>query len=60
MSSSTVPIKEFRLDLRDLTYTGHDLFGGPDLRTAYIGSLGMNRLPTFQSPVPGRPMRHWK
>lgn len=35
-------------------------FGGPDLRTAYIGSLGMNRLPTFQSPVPGRPMRHWK
>lgn len=35
-------------------------FGGPDLRTAYVGSLGMNRLPTFQSPVPGRPMRHWK
>jgi len=35
-------------------------FGGPDLRTAYIGSLGMNRLPTFRSPVPGRPMRHWK
>ena len=35
-------------------------FGGPDLHTAYIGSLGMNRLPTFQSPVAGRPMRHWK
>ena len=35
-------------------------FGGPDLRTAYIGSLGMNRLPTFRSPVPGLPMRHWK
>jgi gluconolactonase len=35
-------------------------FGGPDLRTAYVGSLGMNRLPTFQSPVAGRPMRHWK
>src|SRR5258707_12659511 len=25
MSSSTVPIKEFRLELSDLTYTGHDL-----------------------------------
>ena len=35
-------------------------FGGPDLRTVYIGSLGMNRLPTFRSPVPGLPMRHWK
>ena len=25
MSNSTVPIKEFRLELGDLTYTGHDL-----------------------------------
>jgi gluconolactonase len=25
MSNSIVPIKEFRLDLSDLTYTGHDL-----------------------------------
>jgi len=35
-------------------------FGGSDLRTAYLGSLAMNRLPTFQSPVAGLPMRHWK
>lgn len=35
-------------------------FGGPDLRTVYIGSLAMNRLPTFRSPVAGLPMRHWK
>lgn len=35
-------------------------FGGPDLRTVYIGSLAMSRLPTFRSPVPGLPMRHWK
>lgn len=35
-------------------------FGGPDLRTVYVGSLGMNRLPTFRSPVPGLPMHHWK
>ena len=25
MSTSSVPIKEFRLELSDLTYTGHDL-----------------------------------
>jgi gluconolactonase len=35
-------------------------FGGPDLRTAYLGSLAMSTLPTFQSPVAGLPMRHWK
>ena len=35
-------------------------FGGPDLRTAYLGSLGMSTLPTFQSPVAGLPLRHWK
>lgn len=35
-------------------------FGGPDLRTVYIGSLGMNRLPTFRSPVPGLAMSHWR
>ncbi len=34
-------------------------FGGPDLRTVYAGSLAMNRLPAFRSPVPGLPMRHW-
>ena len=25
MSSTSVPLKEFRLDLGDLTFTGHDL-----------------------------------
>ena len=35
-------------------------FGGPDLRTAYLGSITMSTLPTFQSPVAGLPMRHWK
>jgi len=34
-------------------------FGGPDLRTAYIGSLQGNRIPYFQSPVAGLPMVHW-
>lgn len=35
-------------------------FGGPDLRTVYVGSLAMPRLPTFRSPVPGLPLSHWR
>ncbi len=35
-------------------------FSGPDLKTVYIGSLAMPHLPTFQSPVAGLPMNHWK
>ena len=35
-------------------------FGGPDLKTAYIGSLKGERIPYFQSPVPGLPMGHWR
>ena len=34
-------------------------FGGPDLRTVYVGSLRGNRIPWFRSPVPGLPMVHW-
>jgi sugar lactone lactonase YvrE len=34
-------------------------FGGPDLRTAYIGSLKGKSIPYFQAPVPGLPMVHW-
>jgi len=34
-------------------------FGGPDLRTAYIGSLKGTRIPYFRAPVPGLPMVHW-
>jgi sugar lactone lactonase YvrE len=34
-------------------------FGGPDLRTAYIGSLKGTRIPFFTAPVPGLPMVHW-
>ncbi len=35
-------------------------FGGPDRRTAYLGSLAMSTLPTFRSPVAGLPLQHWK
>ena len=34
-------------------------FGGPDLQTAYIGSLKGSRIPYFRAPVPGLPMVHW-
>jgi gluconolactonase len=34
-------------------------FGGPDLRTVYLGSLLGTTIPFFRSPVPGLPMVHW-
>ena len=34
-------------------------FGGPDLRTVYIGSLKGQRIPCFRAPAPGLPMVHW-
>ena len=35
-------------------------FAGPDLRTVYMGTLAMPQLLTFESPVPGLPLRHWQ
>jgi sugar lactone lactonase YvrE len=35
-------------------------FGGPDLKTAYLGSLKGTTLPYFLSPVPGLPPVHWR
>ena len=35
-------------------------FGGPDLRTVYIGSLRGSRIPAFRAPAPGLPMTHWR
>jgi gluconolactonase len=34
-------------------------FGGPDLKTVYLGHLKGNTIPFFQSPVAGLPMVHW-
>jgi len=34
-------------------------FGGPDLRTAYVGCLLGDRLAVFRSPVAGVPPVHW-
>ena len=35
-------------------------FGGPDLRTVFLGSLGGTSIPYFRSQVAGHPMSHWK
>ena len=35
-------------------------FGGPDLRTVYLGSLMGTTLPFFESPVAGLAMSHWQ
>ena len=34
-------------------------FGGPDLRTVYLGSLQGSRIPYFRSPVAGLPLLGW-
>jgi sugar lactone lactonase YvrE len=34
-------------------------FGGPDLRTAYLGCLLGDRLASFDAPVAGHPPPHW-
>jgi hypothetical protein len=35
-------------------------FGGPDLKTCYVGSLASNRIASFRSPVAGAAPPHWK
>lgn len=34
-------------------------FGGADLSTAYLGTLKMDRMPSFRSTVPGARPAHW-
>jgi sugar lactone lactonase YvrE len=35
-------------------------FGGPDLTTLYLGSLGGDAVHVLPSPVAGLPMAHWR
>jgi sugar lactone lactonase YvrE len=35
-------------------------FGGPDLRTLYLGGLGIGAVQVLRSPVAGMPMEHWR
>ena len=41
------------------TWCASITFGGPDLKTVYVGHLRQTRLPYFKSPVSGLPMVHW-
>lgn len=41
------------------TWLASVTFGGPDLRTVYLGGLKTTSLPFFTSPVAGLPMVHW-
>lgn len=34
-------------------------FGGPDLKTVYLGSLQGTRIPYFRSPIAGQPLIYW-
>jgi sugar lactone lactonase YvrE len=40
-------------------WTASVTFGGPDLRTLYIGSLRGTTIPYVRAPAPGLPMVHW-
>jgi hypothetical protein len=35
-------------------------FGGPDLKTIYLGGLGVDAIHVLRSPVAGLPMEHWR
>jgi hypothetical protein len=35
-------------------------FGGPDLKTAYLGSLFGERIATFRSPIAGAAPPQWR
>ncbi len=44
---------------RTLGNTSSLAFGGPDLKTVYVGCLLAGRIARFRSPVAGLPMAHW-
>ena len=44
---------------RVLNFPSSVAFGGPDLKTLYIGSLRMDRLARLPTPVAGAPLAHW-
>ena len=35
-------------------------FGGPDLKTVFLGSLFASRIATFRSPIAGVAPPHWR
>lgn len=49
----------FGLAPRTLLNIASIAFGGPDLRTIHLGSLGGRSIPFFRSPFAGLPPSHW-
>jgi sugar lactone lactonase YvrE len=45
---------------KTLLFPASVTFGGPDLRTVFVGSIRATRLATFRSPVPGAKLAHWR
>jgi sugar lactone lactonase YvrE len=45
---------------RELRNVSSVAFGGADLRTVYLGSLGGDRLASFRSDVGGHQLAHWQ
>jgi sugar lactone lactonase YvrE len=59
------PDKEFFIAVHDkegaiMKRPTNITFGGPDLKTAYLGSLAGANIPTFEAPEPGLPLIHQK
>lgn len=49
-----------RIESRRLRNISSLAFGGPDLRTVYLGCLLGDSLACFRAPVAGRPPLHWE
>ena len=49
-----------RIESRRLRNVSSLAFGGPDLRTVYLGCLLGDSLACFRAPVAGRPLLHWE
>jgi gluconolactonase len=45
---------------KTLLFPSSITFGGPDLRTVFVGSIRATHLATFRSPVPGAKLAHWQ
>ena len=49
-----------KIESRRLANISSLAFGGPDLKTAYLGCLLGDRIAAFRSPVAGLPPAHWE
>ncbi len=60
LESGTLTVEDFMAcGGQKLTFLTSVTFAGDDLRTVYVGSLGLPHLLTFRAPVAGVPLSHW-